>query len=163
MTGEGCPAPPQHRSERPFEIYWASGPSRRAVTTASPRNSFSASAPRRAGPKSSRPSGGGGSGGRGLSGAAATTRERAPLQKYAGVLPSRRAAAASHLIPDDDVELPQPEGHTQLNLDENIFHIGETLLYSKEGHTVYVKIESINLGSDGVLRLLLSPQMVTLL
>ena len=30
--------------------------------------------------------------------------------------------------------------------------MGETLLYSKEGHTVCVKIESLNLGSGGVLR-----------
>ena len=35
--------------------------------------------------------------------------------------------------------------------------MGETLLYSKEGHTVYVKIESLNLGSDGVLRYIEKP------
>ena len=64
---------------------------------------------------------------------------------------------ASHLIPDDDVELPQPEGQTQLNLDDGILHVGKTLLCSKEGHTVYVKIESINLGSDGVLRFTVKP------
>ena len=39
---------------------------------------------------------------------------------------------ASHLIPDDSVELSQPRTHLQLN---------------KEDHTVYVKIESIDLDS----------------
>ena len=64
---------------------------------------------------------------------------------------------ASHLIPDGNVELSQPRTHSQLNLDEDIFHVGETLLYSKEGHTVYVQIKSIDLGSDGALRFTVKP------
>ena len=62
-----------------------------------PRRRCATDSPRRAAPApdptSSRPSGGGG--GRGLSGAAATTRGRTPLKRYAGVL----AIAPRGLLP----------------------------------------------------------------
>ena len=35
--------------------------------------------------------------------------------------------------------------------------MGEILLYSKKGHTAYVKFESINLDSDGVLCFTVKP------
>ena len=38
-----------------------------------------------------------------------------------------------------------------VHLDEDGFHIGETMLCSKEGYTVYVRVDSINLDCDGVL------------
>ena len=53
---------------------------------------------------------------------------------------------ASTLIPDDEENL-----HT-VDIDSDLFHIGETLLYSNSGHTTYVKVEKIFLDDDSVLR-----------
>ena len=33
-----------------------------------------------------------------------------------------------------------------------MFHVGETLLYTKEGHTTYVRVDKIFLDDDAVLR-----------
>ena len=57
----------------------------------------------------------------------------------------------SNLILDDETAQPV------LDLSDDIFHVGETLLYSKEGHTVYVRIEAIELGYDSVLRFKVKP------
>ena len=57
----------------------------------------------------------------------------------------------SNLIPDDESAQPV------LELSDDIFHVGETLLYSKEGHTVYVRIESVQLDEDSVLRFKVKP------
>ena len=44
---------------------------------------------------------------------------------------------ASTLIPDN-------EEHTHaVDIDSNLFHVGETLLYTNAGHTTYVKVEKI--------------------
>ena len=53
----------------------------------------------------------------------------------------------SSIIPDDGIDKKQI-----IELSDDIFHIGETLLYSNAGHTCYVKIEKILLDENGVLR-----------
>ena len=53
---------------------------------------------------------------------------------------------ASTLLPEDDGL------KSQSKLSANIFHVGETLLYSNEGHTTYVKVEEIFLEENAVLR-----------
>ena len=56
---------------------------------------------------------------------------------------------ASHLISDHDVdETPL----TSLNLSDDMFHVGETLLYTNAGHTTYVQVEEIFLDNNAVLR-----------
>jgi hypothetical protein len=53
---------------------------------------------------------------------------------------------ASTLIPDN-------EEHTYaIDIDSNLFHVGETLLYTNAGYTTYVKVEKIYLDDDSVLR-----------
>jgi len=53
-----------------------------------------------------------------------------------------------HNIPDDSNDGPQES----CDLSANLFHAGETLLYTNSGHTSYVRVEGINLDEDGVLR-----------
>ena len=57
----------------------------------------------------------------------------------------------SDLIPNDESAQPV------LDLSDEIFHPGETLLYSKEGRTVYVRVVSVHLGEDSVLRFKVKP------
>ena len=57
----------------------------------------------------------------------------------------------SNLIPNDESAQPV------LDLSDEIFHPGETLLYSKEGRTVYVRVVSVHLGEDSVLRFKVKP------
>ena len=53
---------------------------------------------------------------------------------------------ASTLLPEDD----GPKSRSKLGAD--MFHVGETLLYSNSGHTKYVPIEEIFLDDDEVWR-----------
>ena len=56
---------------------------------------------------------------------------------------------ASHLVSDHDIdETPL----TPLNLSDDMFHVGETLLYTNAGHTTYVRVEEIFLDDTAVLR-----------
>jgi hypothetical protein len=48
-------------------------------------------------------------------------------------------------IPEDDSKKPTIE------LDSNMFHVGETLLYTNEGHTTYVRVDKIFLDDGAVL------------
>lgn len=50
---------------------------------------------------------------------------------------------------DDELIQPTPK----LNLSDDIFHVGETLLYTKEGQASYVRVEKIFLDSDSILKL----------
>ena len=61
---------------------------------------------------------------------------------------------ASHLIPDDDIgnQAPKP-----VELSDELFHVGETLLFSKEGRTVYVRVTRVSVGADSVLRFTVKP------
>jgi hypothetical protein len=52
----------------------------------------------------------------------------------------------SQQIPEDDSE------KQTLELSSNMFHVGETLLYTNEGHTTYVRVDKIFLDDDAVLR-----------
>ena len=52
-----------------------------------------------------------------------------------------------HLIPDDQ------EPATSLELSDQMFHVGETLLYLNAGHTSYVRVEKIYLDDDATLRI----------
>mgnify|MGYP001046712641 CR=1 FL=1 len=56
---------------------------------------------------------------------------------------------ASHLIPDNEEHEEQPH---KIDIDSDLFHVGETLLYTNTGHTTYVKVEKILLDDDCVLR-----------
>ena len=50
--------------------------------------------------------------------------------------------------------LPEDDGlKIQAKLSANMFHVGETLLYSNLGHTTYVKVQDIFLDDDAVLRI----------
>jgi len=53
---------------------------------------------------------------------------------------------ASNLIPGDG-----DDSH-KIDVDSDLFHVGETLLYTNAGHTTYVKVEKILLDDDCVLR-----------
>jgi len=53
---------------------------------------------------------------------------------------------ASNLIPGDG------ENSHKIDVDSDLFHVGETLLYTNAGHTTYVKVEKILLDNDCVLR-----------
>ena len=53
----------------------------------------------------------------------------------------------SHLIPDDNDPV------TSIELSEEMFHVGETLLYSNAGHTTYVRVKKIYLDKDATLRI----------
>ena len=61
---------------------------------------------------------------------------------------------ASHLIPDDSVDSPAPK---PVDLSNDFFHVGETLLFSREGRTVYVRVVRIAVGADSVLRFVMKP------
>ena len=52
----------------------------------------------------------------------------------------------SHHIPDDSQEIKPP-----LNLSSDMIHVGKILLYTKDGHTTYVKVEKIFVDDDKVL------------
>ena len=52
---------------------------------------------------------------------------------------------ASNLIPNDD----EPKRNVKLSSD--MFHVGETLLYTNVGQTSYVRIEEISLDEKDVL------------
>ena len=55
---------------------------------------------------------------------------------------------ALHLVSDHDIdETPL----TPLNLSDDMFHVGETLLYTNAGHTTYVWVEEIFLDDNAVL------------
>jgi hypothetical protein len=54
----------------------------------------------------------------------------------------------SHLIPDDSQGVKPP-----IDLSSDMIHVGETLLYTKDGHTTYVKVEKVFLDDDAVLRI----------
>ena len=56
---------------------------------------------------------------------------------------------ASSLIPDVDLDT---KAAPPLNLSEDMFHVGETLLYSMDGHTTYARIEKIFMDDNAVLR-----------
>ncbi len=58
---------------------------------------------------------------------------------------------ASQLIPDTSEQRPNP----LLELSDDMFHVGETLLYTNAGHTVYARVEKIFLGDNATLRFLL--------
>ena len=53
---------------------------------------------------------------------------------------------ASNLIPNDD----DPKKNVKLSSD--MFHIGETLLYTNAGQNLYVRIEDISLDEKAVLK-----------
>ena len=53
---------------------------------------------------------------------------------------------ASTLIPDDE------DTSNSVDLSSDIFHVGETLLYTNAGHTTYVKVQRIFIDDDSVLR-----------
>ena len=53
---------------------------------------------------------------------------------------------ASNLIPNDD------EPKINVKLSSDMFHIGETLLYTNVGQTSYVLIEEISLDENAVLQ-----------
>jgi len=53
---------------------------------------------------------------------------------------------ASSLIPDED------DTSKTVDLSSDLFHVGETLLYTNAGHTTYVKVEKIYIDNDSVLR-----------
>ena len=53
---------------------------------------------------------------------------------------------ASNLIPNDD------ETKRNVELSSDMFHVGETLLYTNVGKTSYVRIEEISLDEKSVLR-----------
>ena len=55
----------------------------------------------------------------------------------------------ANLVEDDDNDSPISKS---IDLSDDIFHVGETLLYLKEGRTTYARIEKITLGPDSVLR-----------
>ena len=56
---------------------------------------------------------------------------------------------SSHLIPDDDdVDEPAPKS---IEVTDDMFHVGETLLYCRNGRTVYVCVLRIYVGKDTVL------------
>jgi len=46
---------------------------------------------------------------------------------------------------------------TPLDISSDIFHVGETLLYTKDGHTLYVKVEEIFIADDSVLQFKVRP------
>ena len=52
-----------------------------------------------------------------------------------------------HLIPDDREPVPS------LELSDQMFHVGETLLYINSGQTAYVRVEKIYLDEDATLRI----------
>ena len=52
-----------------------------------------------------------------------------------------------HLIPDDREPVPS------LELSDQMFHVGETLLYINSGQTAYVQVEKIYLDKDATLRI----------
>ena len=54
----------------------------------------------------------------------------------------------THTIPPDDDALEEPK--PPLHLDGDMFHVGETFLYSKDGHTCYVRVEKIVMDDDSV-------------
>ena len=53
---------------------------------------------------------------------------------------------ASNLIPNND----EPKINVELSYD--MFHVGETLLYTNAGQTLYVRIEEIRLDEKAILR-----------
>ena len=53
----------------------------------------------------------------------------------------------SRLIPEDNDPV------TSIELREEMFHMGETLLYSNAGHTTYVRVKKIYLNNDATLRI----------
>ena len=53
----------------------------------------------------------------------------------------------SNLIPNDD----DPKRNVKLSSD--MFHVGETLIYTNSGQTLYVRIEDISLDEKAVLKL----------
>ena len=53
---------------------------------------------------------------------------------------------ASNIIPNDD----EPKRNVKLSSD--MFHVGETLLYTTAGQTLYVWIEEISLDEKAVLQ-----------
>ena len=53
---------------------------------------------------------------------------------------------ASNLIPNDD------ESKRNVELSSDMFHVGETLLYTNAGKTLYVRIEVISLNDKAVLK-----------
>ena len=54
----------------------------------------------------------------------------------------------------DSTLLPEDDGlKSQAKLSADMFHVGETLLYSNSGHTTYVKVEEIFLDDDAVSRI----------
>ena len=53
---------------------------------------------------------------------------------------------ASNLIPNDD----EPKRNVELSSD--MFHVGETLLYTNSGKTSYVRIEEISINEKAVLQ-----------
>ena len=55
----------------------------------------------------------------------------------------------ANLVENDEEDTPAPN---IVDLSDEIFHVGETLLYLKEGRATYAKIEKITLDSDSVLR-----------
>ncbi len=58
---------------------------------------------------------------------------------------------ASQLIPDTLEQPPNPP----LELSDDMFHVGETLLYTNLGHTTYVCVEKIFLDDNATLQFLL--------
>ena len=59
-----------------------------------------------------------------------------------------------HLIPDDhEPNFDNREPAPPLELSNEMFHIGETLLYLNAGHTAYVQVEKIYLDDNAVLRI----------
>lgn len=53
---------------------------------------------------------------------------------------------ATHHIPEDD------EKKSTVELSSDMYHVGETLLYTDAGHTTYVRVEKIFLDENAVLR-----------
>ena len=61
---------------------------------------------------------------------------------------------AYHLTPDDDID---SSASKPVELSDDIFHVGETLLFCKEGRIVYVRVLQIVIGGDSVLRFKIQP------